>query len=98
MAKIPRARYSPELKREAVQMAIDEGFGVSATARQLAIPMNTLANWVVQYRQDAQGFATGPGISEQEAELTRLRKENVLLRMERDILKKAAAYFAKESL
>ena len=69
MAKIPRARYFSELEREAVHMAIDEGFGVSATARRLTIPMNTLSNWVAQYRQDAQGFATGAVISEQGAKL-----------------------------
>lgn len=98
MARVPRARYSQELKRQAVKMAIEEGFGVSETARRLSIPMNTLANWVAAYRQDKQKFVAKPGVSEQDAELARLRKENALLRMERDILKKAAAYFAKESL
>ena len=79
-------------------MALDEGLGVTETARRLSIPAKTLANWVALYRQDAQEFATGPGVNEQEAELARLKKENAVLRMERDILKKAAAYFAKESL
>ncbi len=51
--------------------------------------MKTLANWVAQYRQDKQGFALKPGVSEQDAELARLKKENALLRMERDILKKS---------
>jgi transposase len=98
MAKTPRARYPQELKQQAVTMAVEDKFGVSETARRLSIPMKTLANWVAQYRQDKQGFTAKPGVSEQEAELARLKKENVLLRMERDILKKAAAYFAKESL
>ena len=98
MEKLPRARYTQELKRQAVSMAVEDGLGVSETARRLSIPMKTLANWVAQYRQDQQGFAAKPGVSEQEAELSRLKKENAQLRMERDILKKAAAYFAKESL
>jgi transposase len=79
-------------------MAIEDGFGVSETARRLEIPMKTLANWVAQYRLDKQAFVMKPGVSEQVAELAHLKKENVLLRMERDILKKAAAYFARESL
>jgi transposase len=98
MVKIVRARYPQELKQQAVSMAVEDGFGVSETARRLSIPMKTLANWTAQYRQDKQGFATKPGVSEQDAEIARLKKENALLRMERDILKKAAAYFAKESL
>lgn len=98
MAKLPRARYSPELKQQAVKMAVEEDFGVSETARRLSLPMKTLANWVAQYRQDKEAFAAKPGVSEQEAELARLKKENAILRMERDILKKAAAYFARESL
>jgi transposase len=98
MAKAPRARYTQELRQQAVNMAIEDSFGVTETARRLSIPMKTLANWLAQYRQDKQGFAAKPGVSEQDAELARLKKENTLLRMERDILKKAAAYFAKESL
>ena len=98
MVKIVRARYSHELKKQAVVMAVDDGLGVAETARRLSIPAKSLANWVAQYRQDQQRFASKPGISEQEAELARLKKENAQLRMERDILKKAAAYFAKESL
>ncbi len=98
MAKLLRARYPRELKQQAVIMAVEDGFGVTETARRLSIPMKTLANWVTQYRQDKQGFEAKPGANGQDAELARLKKENALLRMERDILKKAAAYFAKESL
>ncbi len=83
---------------QAVATAVEDGFGVTETARGLSIPMKTLANWIAQYRQDKQGFASKPGVNAQDAELARLTKENALLRMESDILKKAAAYFAKESL
>jgi transposase len=79
-------------------MAVEDGFGVTETARRLSIPAKTLANWVARYRQDKDSFTAKPGASEPQAELARLKRENALLRMERDILKKAAAYFAKESL
>ena len=98
MANIPRARYPLELRQQAANMAVEDCFGVTETARGLSIPEKTLANWIAQYRQDKQGFAAKPGVSEHEAELARLKKENALLRIERDILKEAAAYFAKESL
>ena len=98
MTKTPRGRYSQELRQQAVTMAVEDGFGVTETVRKLSIPMKTLADCVTQYRQNKHEFALKPGVSEQDAELARLKKENALLRMERDILKKAAAYFAKESL
>ncbi len=98
MAKVPYGRYTQELKQQAVNMALQDGIGVAETARRLSVPLKTLANWVARYRDDAQVFTAKPGVSEAEAELARLKKENAQLRMERDILKKAAAYFAKESL
>jgi transposase len=98
MVKAPRGRYTQELKQQAVKLVVDDGFGVAEAARRLELCSKTLSNWVKQYQQDAQGFLAKPGASEQGVELARLRKENALLRMERDILKKAAAYFAKESL
>lgn len=70
-------------------MAVEDGFGVTETARRLSISLKILANCVAQYRLDKQGFALKPGVSEQDAELARLKKENALLRMECDILKKS---------
>ena len=55
---------------------IEDGFGVAETARRLSISMKTLANWVTQYRLDKHKFALKPGVSEQDAELARLKKEN----------------------
>ena len=97
MAKLPKARYSAEFKIQAVKMAVDNGLGVTETARRLSISDKTLANWVARYRTDKAGFQNESVLSAEESELSRLRRENALLRMERDILKKAAAYFAKES-
>jgi transposase len=86
--RISRASAVTSLKQQAVTMVVEDNFGVSETARRLSIPLNTSANWVAQCRQDKQGFAAKPGVGEQQAEPARLRKENVQLRMERDILKK----------
>ena len=69
-------------------------------ARQLSLPTSTLANWVKAYNAGKLGEIgkTYRPLTEIEMELTRMKKENAELRMERDILKKAAAYFARESL
>jgi len=70
MTKAPRGRYSQELRQQAITMAVEDDFGVTETARRLSIVYSceTLANWVMQYRQDKQGFASKPGVSEQDAE------------------------------
>ena len=57
MTKTPRGRYSQELRQQAVTMAVEDGFGVTETARRLSVPMKTLANWVTQYRLDKHEFA-----------------------------------------
>lgn len=76
MTKTPRGRYSQELRQQAVTMAVEGGFGVSETARRLYMSVKTLANLVTHYQRDKQGFALKPGVSEQDAELARLKKEN----------------------
>ena len=98
MGKIPRARYTSEFKVQAVAMAESDGLGIAETARRLSVSPKTLANWVKQFRSGASPAGRRVEVSAPEAELSRLRKENAQLRMECEILKKAAAYFAKESL
>ena len=95
-----RKKYTPEFKREAVQLARDAeraGKSIDKIASGLVVHANTLREWV---RRDVSAKAgTGEntvGLDER-AELLLLRKENRILRMERDILKKATAFFAKES-
>ena len=78
-------------------MARDEGLGIAETARRLSISSKTIANWVKQ-AQEGQDFTRQSVVSDVDAENSRLRKENARLRMECETLKKAAAYFAKESL
>jgi transposase len=83
-----------------VKLVIDDKLSWSATARRLSLPTSTLANWVRAYKAGKLGDISKSyrPLTEVEMELSRVKKENAELRMERDILKKAAAYFARESL
>jgi transposase len=94
-----RRRFSREYKLEAVRLVTQRGVSMAQAARDLGLHINSLRKWVHDYQADPQQAFPGEGQQKPEAaELTRLRRENAKLRMERDILKKAAAYFAKESL
>lgn len=91
--------YSPEFRMEAVKLVTDQGLSQGEAARRLAIPKGTLANWVATTRGKASGTPAGSrSVAELEQENIRLRKELAETRLERDILKKATAYFARESL
>ena len=97
MSEAPRT-FTPEYKREAVAMVVQQGLSFSEVARRLAIRESQLRKWKAAL--EAHGEQAFPGKGQQtaqEAELTRLRRENEQLRMERDILKKATAFFARES-
>ncbi len=92
-----RGKYTLEFKMEAVRL-VKGGQAIAVTAKILDVPVQTLGNWV---RLSAKGQLKGTGdkpVSPEQMELARLRAENSRLRMERDILKKATAYFAKETL
>ena len=94
-----RRRFSREYKREAVALVTQRGVTVAQAARDLDVSVNVLRRWVQEFRTDPQEAFPGEGQQKPaQAELTRLRQEVAKLRMERDILKKAAAYFAKESM
>jgi transposase len=95
--KVKRAAYTLEYKFEAVRL-VTGGQAKSVTAKVLGIPTQTLDNWL---RLSAQGKLTGAGakpVSAEQMELARLRAELARVKMERDILKKATAYFAKDVL
>ena len=93
-----RRQFSQEFKIEPVNLGKNRGFSVVQTARDLDVHENVLRKWV-RLLGGVQGLTVGTGaIKSEHSELVRLRKENVKLRMERDILKKAAAYFAKEAM
>jgi len=92
--------YTPELREEAVKLVLTQGLTLEDASLRLTIPKGTLANWVAAARRGTSPKAA-PGsrsVPELEAEVTKLRKELAEARMERDIVKKAAAYFARESL
>ena len=90
----PRRRFTDEFKQQAVRLVLDEGKGVTAVARELDLVPSALAQWVKQARADRSKGRTGLTTAERE-ELARLRRENRILQEEREILKKAAAFFAK---
>ena len=92
-----RGKYTLEFKMEAVRL-VKGGQAIPVTAKILDVPVQTLGNWV---RLSGKGELKGAGdkpVSAEQMELARLRAENSRLRMEREILKKATAYFARETL
>ena len=92
-----RGKYTLEFKLEAVRL-VKGGQALAVTAKVLGVPVQTLGNWV---RLSEKGQLKGVGdkpVSPEQMELARLRAELARVTMERDILKKATAYFAKESL
>ena len=91
-----RRRFSKEFKLETVKLVLDEGKSISQVARELDLTPSALRNWVSQERADRSNGKTGLTTEERE-ELWRLRRENRVLRMEREILKNATAFFAKNS-
>ena len=101
MEKLPRRVYTSEFRHQAVEMVIREGLGITEASRRLSLSPKTLTNWVRRAKGGGTpetNAAPRREVTEAEAELSRLRRENAELRIERDILKKASAYFAKESL
>jgi transposase len=99
MERIPRGVYTKEFKEEAVKLVTNAGLSVPEVSRRLAVGKSTLEYWVRRTKEGALSDSSRKrGVSAEDMELARLRKENAELKMEREILKKAAAYFAKESL
>ncbi len=89
--------YPSEFKESAVKLAIESNQPISVTADELGVNKHTLHTWISKYRGSQQPKSSPPTEEHLYDELKRLRKENKRLSEECDILKKAAAYFAKES-
>ena len=90
------AAYPEEFRRRAVDLVRESDESVSAVARRLGISVSGLRRWVAQAEIDE---GARPGLStEERKELARLKKENRVLRMERDLLSRAAAFFAQENV
>jgi len=94
--KRARRSYTDEFKASAVRLVLDEGKSIPEVARDLDLTQSSFRGWVERARADRTHGRTGLTTAERE-ELKQLRKQNRELQMERDILKKAAAFFAKES-
>jgi transposase len=100
MKRIPQGKYTKEFREEAVKLVTEQGLSVPESSRRLDIPKSTINNWV---RASKTGKLSSIGKKQRELrdielELTRVKRELAKVKMERDILKKAAVYFAKESM
>jgi transposase len=96
-SKRPRRSFTPEFKAEAVRLVLDEQRTVASVARDLDLLHTSLTSWVERERANRGVSERGTLTNDERAELARLRKENRELRMDREILKKAAAFFAKDT-
>ena len=92
---------TPEFRAEAVKLVLEQGLSLEAAAQRLSVPKGTLSNWVMAAKRGLALSTSAPGsrsVAELEAKIARLRKELAVERMEKGVLKKATAYFARESL
>jgi len=94
MNKVTRRRYTPEFKADAVALVEEQGYKIVDAARALGIDRKQLDRWLAKTRARTE---SGTAADSRDAELARLREEVRKLRIEKEILKKAAAFFAKES-
>jgi len=94
-----RKRFSRQFKIDAVRLVTEQGYRVTEAARNLGIHPNMLSRWKRQLEAESEDAFPGKGqMTPEKEELHRLRKRVKQLEMEREILKKAAAFFAKESM
>ena len=93
-----RRVFTAEFKREAVRLVVERSMPVNRAAKQLDVHPNMLGKWVREFKSDpAQAFPGNGKLKPEQAEIERLRRELARVKAERDILKKATAFFAKES-
>jgi transposase len=96
--KRKRPNYTNEFKQDAIKLVVEQRYNCPEVARRLGVAASNVSRWVRLYRQDQEDISeSGVSHRDLEAENRRLKKENKRLEMEREILKKAAAFFAKES-
>ncbi len=99
MEKLPYGKYTKEFRQEAVKLVIEGGLSINEAGKRLSLPLSTLGKWVRAYKEGrlSEVGRTHRQLTEIEMEMRQLKRELAEVKMERDILKKAAAYFAKES-
>jgi transposase len=92
-----RKQYTQEFKDSAVKLVTEQGYQLSEASRNLGVNISVLRRWKRAVEVGERGGVSVPSNEDIHAELVRLRKENYRLRLEREVLKKAAVFFAKES-
>ena len=93
-----RKKYPKEFKLDAVSLVLDQGYTRTEAARSLDLNANMLGRWVKeQQSDDGHAFRGNGKLTPEQAEIRQLREENRRLKMEKDILKKATVFFAKET-
>ena len=93
-----RQQFTKQFKKDAVKLVLEQGYSANQVAKRLGVSQTSVSRWVREYNKQNEPSVDGSATrSELEAEVKRLRKENQRLQMEREILKKAAAFFANES-
>jgi transposase len=100
---IERRQYGEEFKKEAMKLVLEQGYTTRQAGKQLDIPHKTLANWVRPFRKERRSVEIAHGVENNDpvalrARIAELEKQLRRAEMEREILKKATAYFAKENL
>ena len=94
-----RKKYSKEFKLETINLVLQQGYTINEVAANLGIHVSMINRWIREYRQSQRNAFKGNGsLSTEQQELRRLREENRKLKMERDIPKKAADFFARGGL
>lgn len=99
MERIPYGKFTNEFRKEAVKLVTEGGLSVLAAAKRLSLSSSTLTNWIKALKAGKLGDVgkTHRVLSDREMEIAHLKRELAIAKAECDILKKAAAYFAKES-
>ena len=93
-----RKRYSKEYKLDAISLVLEQGYTQAEAARSLEVNANMLGRWIKEHQAaDGQAFRGNGKLAPEQAEIRRLREENRRLKMEKEILKKATVFFAKET-
>lgn len=100
MQQLPKGTYTQEFREQAVKLVLEEGLSLREAGKRLSLSPKTLQNWVLVARKGAlQAIRSNQRpVTALEQELARLKRELAEVKLERDLLKKAAAYVAKESL
>lgn len=93
-----RKKYSKEFKLDAVSLVLDQGYGCTEAAKSLGVHQALLSRWIREHQEPGSEAFRGNGkLSAEQAEIRLLKEENKRLKMEKEILKKAAVFFAQET-